>query len=273
MAKDESDLLDIYSGSFEEMALDARNDSTDRLDQRSQFQSTDGGRRKHGREQEVVGRGDDGDMVIIRVELLDESNTAPASTEDDELGLVLLSLLLGRLIVVKEVFGNGQILGTTSSGVQSELRDRNVNRVGVFLVCSCIKGEEGEDEDTRDYDEDTEDSEAAPEEAEDSRTLYRSGGGRSWRRICVCALVTDVVEMRHNGGSCEGCWRWHALQQLTAHRSIDQRASELLRATCLSDGPAQLRPSATAQLTKRLHRGRDAMRDQVKETKPREAAI
>lgn len=255
------------------MTLDARDDSTDRLDKGSQFQSTDSGRRKHWCEQEVVRRRDDSDMVVIRVELFDESDTAPASTENDELGLVLLGLLLGRLIVVKKVFGNGQVLGTTSSGVQRELRDRNVNRVSILLVCGCIKGEEGEDEDTGDDDEDTEEGEASPEEAEDSRTLYRSGSRRSWRRIGVCALATDVVEFGDNGGFCEGRWRWHALQQLTAHRSIYQRASELLRATCSSDGAAQLRPSATAQLTKRLHRGRDAIKAQEKRVEPIEAAF
>jgi len=256
--------IDIYSSSLEEMALDARDDSTNRLDKRSQFQSTDSGRGKHGREQEVVGRRDDSNMVVIRVELFEESNTAPASTENDELGLVLLSLLFRRLIIVKKVLGDGQVLGTSSSGIQSEFRDGDIDGIGIFLVCGCIKGEEGENEDTRDDDEDTEDGEASPEEAEDTRSLNGCSSRRLWRRVGVCALATDVVELGNHGVSCERCWRRHALQQLTAHWPIDQRASELLRATCLSDGAAQLHPSATAQLTKRLHRGCDAMRDHEK---------
>jgi hypothetical protein len=244
------------------MTLDAGNDSTNRLDQRSQFQSTDGGRGKHRCEQEVVGRRDDGNVVVIRVELLEESNTTPTSTENDELGLMLLSLLLGRFIVVKEVFSDGQVLRTTSSGVQSEFRDRNVNRVGIFLVCGSVKGEEGDDQDTRADNEDAKDGEATPEETEKTRSLYRRGSRRLWRRFGVCALAADVVELANDCGFCEGCWRRHALQQLTAHWTVDQRASELLRATCLGDGAVQLHPSAAAQLAKRLHRGRDAMRDQ-----------
>jgi hypothetical protein len=68
--------------------------------------------------------------------------------------------------------------------------------------------------------------------------------------------------LANDSGSCEGCWRRHALQQLTTDWTINQRASDLLRATCLGDGAAQLHPSAAAQLAKRLHRGRDATRDQ-----------
>ena len=199
------------------MTLDARDDSADRFDKRSQFQSTDSGRGKHGSEQEVVGRRDNSDVVVIRVKLLEKSNATPTSTQNDELRLVLLSLLLGRLVVVKQMFSNGQVLGTASSGVQSELRDRDVNRVGIFLICGCVEGEEGDDQDTRDDDEDTEEGEASPEEAEETRSLYGSGSGRLWRRIGVCALTADVVELRDNRGFCEGRWRRHALQQLTAH--------------------------------------------------------
>lgn len=246
------------------MTLDAGDDSTNGLDKRSQFEGTDSGRGKHRCEQEVVGRRDNSDVVVIGVELLEESNTAPTGTENDQLGLVLLGLLLGRFVVVKEMFSDGQVLGTTSSGVESEFRNRDIDRVGIFLVCGCIEGEESDDQDTRNDDEDTENGEASPEEAEDTRSLHRSGSRRPRRRVSVCALATDLVELANDRGSCEGCWRRHAVQHFTTHWTIGQRASELLRTAYLGDGAAHLHPSATAQLSKRLHRGHDATRDQEK---------
>ena len=151
-------------------------------------------------------------MVVIRVELFEKSNAAPASTENDQLGLVLLSLLFRRIIIVDKMFSNGQVLGTSSSWVQGEFRNNNIDRVGFFLVCGGIESEEGDNEHTRNDNEDAEEGEASIQESKETRSLDGRGGRRLWRRLGVCALATDVVQLANDCGSCNGRWRRHALE-------------------------------------------------------------
>ena len=71
----------------------------------------------HGCEEEGVRRRDDSDVVLVRVQGLEQRDASPACTKDDQLGLVLDGLVLLAVIVIDKVVGNGQVLGASSSRV------------------------------------------------------------------------------------------------------------------------------------------------------------
>lgn len=136
--------VDILGLALQEVTIDSGDNSSDRLDKGSDLESADRGRGQHGSKQKVVGRGDNSDMVVIWVQLLQQGHAAPTSAQNDKLRLVFLSLLLWRVIVIDQMVNNGQVLGPSPARIQSILGHIQVDEFGILLVCRCIIGKEGE---------------------------------------------------------------------------------------------------------------------------------
>jgi hypothetical protein len=91
-------------------------DKPSRLDDTPRFQSPYGDRRQEGREQEIVSRGDDDDVIFLVVELFKERGSTPSVAEDDD-GLllgVLVELSTGVEVLLGDcVMANEQSVGVT----------------------------------------------------------------------------------------------------------------------------------------------------------------
>src|SRR3954469_19301532 len=101
------------------MASQSVDDPADGLSQGTQFQSTNGRRRQHGSEEEVVIGRHNGDVVVSRIQLLEHGNTAPAGAQDDELGLVFLLEHAVTILIVDQDSSYGQVLWTSPLGGES----------------------------------------------------------------------------------------------------------------------------------------------------------
>ena len=144
--------VDVLSPGADVVSRGARQDATDGLNKRPQFERADRGRGQHRREKEVVGGRHDGDVVVARIEILQHGDRSPAAAENNEARLAFECPALLGVIVIDVVLNYGQVLRAAALRIQSQQGDTDVAARRVLFVRGRVVDEEGDDADSEDED-------------------------------------------------------------------------------------------------------------------------
>ena len=178
--------LHILRHRLQEMAPDPPHNLPHRFHQAPQLQRPDRRRWQHGRKQKVIHRAHDRDMVILDIQILNQSNTPPPAPKHHKLRLGLLPLVLLAVVIVDEDLSDGEVLGAAALGVERADGDGDVGRGQVVAIGRGVVDEEGEDDAAGREGEEASIGEGAVEEAEEGAA--GAGEGFGGDGACDCGF-------------------------------------------------------------------------------------